>query len=432
MKTVAGIINAIKSTNSRTDKINIIRSNKDNEKFIKVLYFIFDPYTRTGIGAKKLEKTRHRFAYNKCDVDSIIEYFTDNITGDNSDCSVAWNYINSVDTEIEKELVRAIVTKTLKIGVTAKTINQALGKELIRQFGVMLGSLYKDNKKVKGPYIVTEKLDGHRCIIVKDKVTTFYSRSGKVIEGLVDIEKEVAYLPTGYVYDGECLAEGTFKGSLEQRMATNSIMLKSGEKRGVTFNIFDMVPACEFVTGKCTEKAEYRKKRLAILFGQHTTENAAQARPRLISSRYINAVPVLGIAHTEEEVMEFAQKMWAMRKEGVMLNVLDSVYELKRSKNLLKVKDLMSVDLPIIGFQEGTGKYKGMLGAFVVNYKNFKLCVGSGLTDMQRRDYWEMQDKLLGVPIEIDTFGETKNKNGTLSLNAPIFKGLRFDKRGDV
>jgi DNA ligase-1 len=73
-----------------------------------------------------------------------------------------------------------------------------------------------------------------------------------------------------------------------------------------------------------------------------------------------------------------------------------------------------------------------MLGAFIVDYKGYRVGVGSGLSDSERKDFWQRKESLLGVKIEIDTFGETKNKDGSLSLNCAIYKGLRFDKVGTV
>ena len=47
-----------------------------------------------------------------------------------------------------------------------------------------------------------------------------------------------------------------------------------------------------------------------------------------------------------------------------MLRAPHSPYESKRSSHLLKVKTLFDDECKIIGYNEGTGKYKGLLGAF--------------------------------------------------------------------
>ena len=57
-------------------------------------------------------------------------------------------------------------------------------------------------------------------------------------------------------------------------------------------------------------------------------------------------------------------KVLDMGGEGLMLRQPESMYERKRSKSLLKVKKFHDMEVRIIGYREGTGKYKGMLGSY--------------------------------------------------------------------
>ena len=107
-----------------------------------------------------------------------------------------------------------------------------------------------------------------------------------------------------------------------------------------------------------------------------------------------------------------------------MIN-LDKPYEFKRSKTLLKLKVMNSCDLKIIGFEEGDGKYKGTLGNIVCDYKGFKLGVGTGFNDGQRKEIWNNRDKYLNRIVEIQYFEETNNEDGGLSLRFPVFKCFR-------
>ena len=62
--------------------------------------------------------------------------------------------------------------------------------------------------------------------------------------------------------------------------------------------------------------------------------------------------------------------------EGCMLN-LDTPYECKRTKNLIKVKKFYDVSLRVIGSEEGTGRNKGKLGALVCKYYDNTVKIGS-------------------------------------------------------
>ena len=115
--------------------------------------------------------------------------------------------------------------------------------------------------------------------------------------------------------------------------------------------------------------------------------------------------------------------------EGLMIN-LNTTYLCMRTKNLIKVKKFYNYDLEIIDIEEGRGKLKGTLGAFVVKYKNNTINVGSGLTDEQRKEYWENKDNLIGKIIEIKYKEKTiDKKTGLESLQFPIFVSLRLDKQ---
>ena len=90
-------------------------------------------------------------------------------------------------------------------------------------------------------YYATKKFDGLRCVIIKenDKVNIF-TRSGQLIEGLVEIEEDCKYLMNDRVYDGELLAENPEGlNSKELYKKTMKIARKKGVKTGLEFHMFD-------------------------------------------------------------------------------------------------------------------------------------------------------------------------------------------------
>lgn len=441
---VAKVINLIGNTSSSNDKLYLLKKNENVPGLKTILKFIYDPYTRTGISKAKLAKAlkiaEARGPYiigNEPFISytEMIDYLKTHTTGNDCDITMAARFINCTKVMYPEaeELAKAIVTQDLKIGVTATSLNKVYGADFIPKIGCMLGTLYGDvgPEKTKWPCIVTEKLDGIRRILVKENgVCRCYSRSGHEDTGLIEIVEDAKYLPNNTVYDGELLAAGTFKDCIAQRQATNSIANSKGDKTGLTFNVFDMVPLDEFRAGISNDKALVRKITLgATLMDESIQHLEPDKWPMLIQAfgihtelKAIRPVPILGLVKCMADVEPIVNEIWACGGEGVMLNSTVGKYEIKRSKELLKVKHTEEHVLEVVDILEGTGKFEGMMGALVVDYNGNKLGVGSGFNDAQRKDIWDNPEKYLGRSIEIDTFGESTNALGEKSLNCPIFK----------
>jgi DNA ligase-1 len=102
----------------------------------------------------------------------------------------------------------------------------------------------------------------------------------------------------------------------------------------------------------------------------------------------------------------------------------------------MKWKPVITVDLTVVGVEEGTGKNVGKLGAFICEGidqgKEIHVNVGSGLTDKNREEFWKERDELVGQVVEIMADAVTKNQditNDVYSLRFPRFERFRgFDK----
>ena len=87
------------------------------------------------------------------------------------------------------------------------------------------------------------------------------------------------------------------------------------------------------------------------------------------------------------------------------------------------------MDLPILRVEEGTGKYAGMMGNLVVDYKGNEVGVGTGFTDEQRDWFWQQREAVPGTLAEVKYKEISANKKtGAESLQFPVFVGLRTDK----
>lgn len=328
-------------------------------------------------------------------------------------------FVKHLDDDVE-EFAKEFLCKSLKLGLTLKTLNKCFESEKIEMISCMLANKYFEHPDVVigKVFAITEKLDGIRCLAVvrPDEKPVLYSRQGKVITGLHDIERELLEISRkhndGFVLDGELLIRDR-KGipSKEQYKKTMKIVTSDRDKKpGILFNAFDTVSLDAFDTQSCITPYYLRRQKLEILL-DHTIN--------------VKPVPILYYGSDTSKIKTLVDEQRAMGHEGVMINLADAFYAFKRTNNLLKVKVMQDADLEILDVKEGEGKFAGTLGALIVNYKGTQVGVGSGLTDEVRREIWRNPSEYIGRVAKIRYFEETEDKNGVKSIRFPVFEEIR-------
>jgi DNA ligase-1 len=413
----------IRTSASRKFKQEVLTKYKDDEVIQKYLKINYDPYTVYGISTKKLtKKVRVPDFFHARTVFELFDYLTGHNTGTDVDvaaCQEMLYVASELDVQLEYILMD-LICKDLSTGVDSKTINSVM-PGLIPTFNVQLAEKYFDKpERVEGrKFALTTKIDGGRIIALKENGrVSFYTRAGQRYEGLVDLEQEMsAKMPDNLCLDGEItLLNDKGIPSKEAYKQAMKITRKDGEKHGVKMKVFDSMTAAEFRAQRCTMLWSVRRGALEMMFN----------RPDLT---FFELLPVLYKGSDTSMITKLLDEAIANDQEGVMINICDAPYEFKRTTNLLKVKKMQTMDLEIIGFEEGSGKYKDTLGAILVRYKNGNIVkVGSGFTDWLRSEIWNNQNKYQGVISEIQYFEETTNDDGGESLRFPIFKDFRPDK----
>ena len=418
-------VNEINGSNSRLFKQLVLQKYKDDRIVRRYLQIAFDPFKVYGISTKKLNKIVGGTVIN-C-IESVFDFFdyleTHN-TGSDADISVCQevlNLVNSNDREAGAVL-EALICKDLSIGCDAKTINKEI-PNLIPTFSVQLANKYFDKPQyVEGKtFAVTTKIDGGRIIALKDNGNVeFYTRAGQKYEGLVDLEDEMSRL----MPDNTCLDDEItllVRGNLSSKEAYKQTMkivrqTTNPEKHGIKMLVFDCMTAEEFKNQYCPNDYTVRRADAELLFRQ-------------IDFQYFELLPILYRGSDTSKITELLEEEVANGEEGIMINICDALYEFKRTNSLLKVKKMQTMDLEIIGFEEGTGRLVGTLGAILVRYKDGNVVkVGSGFSDEIRTLIWTEPSDFLGKIVEIQYFEETTNADGGKSLRFPIFKDFRPDK----
>ena len=416
-------VDEIRTSASRKHKQEVLTKYKDDEVIQRYLKINYDPYTVYGISTKKLtKKVRVPDFFHARTVFELFDYLTGHNTGTDTDvaaCQEMLYVASELDVELEY-LLMDLICKDLSTGADSKTINSVM-PGLIPTFNVMLAEKYFDKpERVEGKrFTLTTKIDGGRIIAIKENDSvSFYTRAGQRYEGLVDLEKEMMEtFPDGIVLDGEItLLENAGISSKDAYKETMKRTRKDGPKTGIKMLVFDVLCIEDWKAQKSTYAYHIRRSFLDRLFAEQ-------------SRTYFELLPVLYKGSDTSMITKLLDEAIANDQEGVMINICDAPYEFKRTTNLLKVKKMQTLDLEIIGFEEGSGKYKDTLGAILVRYKNGNVVkVGSGFTDLLRSEIWNNRNKYQGMVSEIQYFEETTNDDGGESLRFPIFKDFRPDK----
>jgi len=287
---------------------------------------------------------------------------------------------------------------------------------------VMLVSPAKEIGRISFPCFGQTKMDGMRGVIVKrNGVVTVYSRNGNTMVNLDEHFKIILDSVDNVVLDGELNVTLESGIGFVDRKTGNGILNKTvvetvspEEVARVRFTAWDMIDIENFDKGHDATSGVERLERLR----------------KLPAHGLFEVVKTFELA-TLEEAQKIFKEMLANGEEGIILKNNDHPWEDKRSKQCVKMKDVIEKDLKIVDIVEGTGKASGMTGALVVENKDgsIRSSVGTGLDDATRIDIWSKKDDLIGKIVAVKCNAVISRKGvDTKSLFLPVFVEIRKDK----
>lgn len=291
----------------------------------------------------------------------------------------------------------------------------------MKAFEVMTAKVY-DQKRVENwkHYRAETKLDGVRVICtVNGKGVKFFSRNGRELEMFghltADMKKMASIIAGrnkgydyGVMFDGEmcCPTFNEIGGAIHRKDHTE-------EK--ATFFIFHCMPLKLFEAGLDDAPQRVRRDQLINAIGTVLAGNRNTAAFLMVS------LPVKDDAHLSSLYKEAIR----MKREGLMLKNMEHHWAAKRSHSWMKLKQADTVDVPIVGWKPGKGKYEGTLGALIVDHKGKEVRV-SGMNDTMRDALFEKRKKLMSGTMIAEIEYQLITQAG--SLRHPRFIRLRPDK----
>jgi len=328
------------------------------------------------------------------------------------------------------EVLRRITLKDLRCGVGATLVNTAFPGD-ITEHSYMRCSLPKDSNIDKwdwaaGVYCQL-KADGSFARVARDKLgaVTVTTRQGNTYPSTPAMDRLMEDAEWCFKRGTETHGELTIwiNGELQPRTIGNG-MLNSLQQGGglphgaeIRFDCWDQVPL-ELAVPKGRVKTPY-KDRHAELVKQ--VSEAGRSSIMLIEG---------SVVHSKTEAMALYRGFLARGLEGAILKQPMMEWSDSTSKDSVKWKVEIDVDLELVGFRPGEpGKRtEATFGALLCRTEDGLLEVGvSGLKREVEKSLWDRRDEVIGSIICVKANGVMypQTEGGLHSLFLPRFIELR-------
>ena len=309
---------------------------------------------------------------------------------------------------------------------------------------------YRDLDGESERLIIEKKLDGFRgmLFITKDGNRMFSRQTSKLTNWAGEMSDNLVHIRDypfvdleGTIFDGELtIPGGEFKdvaGICGSATLSNNALLNQVAKGFAEFNVFDIL----YYRGVRVENFPLwrRKELLHRIFEKHLSSHPSIKLLPSYSCHPQKEMPHNIIIKSIENVVE---AIWNDGGEGVIIKDIDSIYEHKRAKSWMKVKEMHYKDVFIMGYNAPTKTFeaderktslddweywesgapvtkpyaKGWIGSIIVGTfdesgKEVKVADVKGLSDELLEYIKEKGESLIGTVIEIKFNGwndETK------------------------
>ena len=409
------ILENLAANPSRNYKIGLLQEHAGNTLLRELVRLALDPFTQFYIRKiPKYEATGDNTLAHA--MDQLFELSSRLKTG-----NAGIEHLTQILTSLSPKnamIIERIIAKDLKCGVSIATAND-VWPGLIMEYPVMLCSGFEQKliDKIQWPAMVQLKMDGMRFnAVVRDGQVEFKTRNGKTIDLLGNLEQEFIQLSNGIdcIFDGELLVSND--DGVMDRQTGNGILNKAlkgtitqNDASLVRATVWDYIPYAYFTSGHCPIAYKDRFAKLVNL----------PEKIRLVESTIVENI---------DQANELFKSYYDKGEEGIILKDMNEDWQDKRVKHQIKFKGELECDLKVVGFEPGTGKYVGKLGALICESDDgiIKVKVGSGFNDEDRESIKE-QD-VIGKVVAVKYNARIRSKSEDESLFLPIFLEIREDK----
>lgn len=291
--------------------------------------------------------------------------------------------IRSIEATVEvldpysQELLWRVLTKDLRCGAGPKTFNKVV-PGFVPLFEMQTCHAYDPKRVTQWPVVCEIKYDGTRVACVwEDSTLTIVSRNGLPMPGFEPFARDMQARMRALQECGVDLPDMILDGEMDSVEGFYETVGGARRKDGqgeFVLRLFDAVPLAPFKAGSSN-----------VSWGQRC--DVARRLAQVLNTSTITFTPGIE-CHTDEQVRHVYEHARSKDHEGIIVKQPDAPYECKRGYHWMKIKSRATVDIPVIGCEEGTGKYVGMLGAVICDLEGKEVRVGTGFSDKERQSLW--------------------------------------------
>lgn len=449
------IIKELRQDSSLNYKKDILRKYSDYVPFQEFLVYVYNP--RINYYIKKIPTiiSYGHGDHSITEMYSLLEQLKQREITGNQAQEVVREYLLNTN-QVIRELFELVIGRDIRAGVGVGIINEVYKGLIEDTFYQRCSKLDEKTLErfdtIPDGFLTQAKLDGIFSYIIKANDTVYMLTRAGTVWTSESLKEDMIKCSDG-VYIGEALI---YKDGKPLDRKTGNGLINKFIKRETTLeslqNKIDAVlNSGRYLTGKnlkISEEIKQKEQEFAeidkalhfVIWDSLTLqefEEGLSTRP--YTERFGEAIkatfmtsklkPVSSYrVYSMKEAQAIADDFISEGGEGAIVKKLDTIWKDGTSKDMLKIKAVLDADLVCVDVEEGSGKYKGKVGALVLETScgRLRVKVGTGLSDKDRDKPF---DYYIGKVIEIqyNEFIKSKSKS-TDSLFLPRFVEVREDK----
>lgn len=423
------IINELNRDNGTNYKIDVLKGHKDNTLLHRVLKMTYDKVSYTyGITMHGIEYTPEAqlddedgtFDYTlENALDNVVEKFCGRLHTGNQGKETLVNMLEALRKD-DAVILAKLIDRDLRINMGRTNINKVFKNLIIKppyqRCDIGTAKNIKKNLDFERGVYSQVKMDGtYRTGLVSNGKSQMLTRPG--IEGEFPLIQKAIESIT--VPDGSFLGELTFFEGGDRSISNGNINSDTPSHEKIVFTVWDFVPSDEYKLKNGTSDYQDRFENLQKIVAS-------------INSPHIQVVETKVIHNMAEAYAHFLDTQ-KRGLEGTVIKAFDMKWKDGTSKQQLKVKLVIDLEMRVTGFREGKRGTKRVDTFGSMLFENDEGTIKgacSGISDDLLEEIDANREEWVGKVICVQCNDITKGRdNDFYALSHPRFMEDRSDEK---